>query len=293
MPSMRRIILYVAIILICVYSFLPIYSLLIVSLMDMSDVVTMPGPIYAINPSIVNFFRIFGLEVPGYSRIAGFAYGQAEGLKQGLFNICIIAPAVMAITMIFTVPAGYVLGRYRLKRKNLMIGLLLGSRTIPGVSVIIPYYFLFALTGLRGTHLGVILVHLTITIPVITWILMGFFATLPVETERAARIDGCSAFEAFRRIVLPMAAPGIAATAVLSFLYSWNDFLFSWVLSGGTPAQTYNSFLTSFFHMYAHDNLFAAAVMVQMIPAIIVSALLQRYIVQLKIVDPVTVVTAV
>ena len=288
----KRIWIYIAAILISVYSLLPIYSLLIISLMDMKDVVTIPGHIYPENMTIWNFARDFGLELPGYTRIAGFAFGQAAGLRQGLMNISLIAPIVMIVTMATTVPAGYVLGRYRLRFKNLFIGLLLGSRTIPGISVIIPYYLLFNATGLRGTHVGVVIVHLTITIPVITWILMGYFGALPIELEKAARIDGCGPIDAFRRVVLPLAFPGIAACALLAFLYSWNDYLFSWLIAGGSSAQTYNSMLSAFFIMYAHHNLFAAAVIVQMIPAMAIATVLQRYITQLKIVDPVTVVVS-
>jgi multiple sugar transport system permease protein len=170
-----------------------------------------------------------------------------------------------------------------------MIGLLLGSRTIPPVSVVLPYYFLFARIGLHGTLLAIVIVHLCITIPLVAWILMGFFAALPRDVELAARVDGCSRFRAARMALLPLAAPGIAASAAISFLFSWNDFFFSWLLSGGTPAQTYNSLISSFFGFQSEPGLFGAAVTIQMLFAVVVAAFLQKYITSLRIVDPGTI----
>lgn len=154
------------------------------------------------------------------------------------------------------------------------------------MSVALPYFFLFSQLGLRTSLIGMIIVHLTITIPITTWILMGFFAALPRDLEKAARIDGCSRLGAFRRVVLPMAAPGIAATAVIAFLFSWNDFFFSWLLSQGTPAATYNAQLSGFFNFQNEPAMFAAAVTVQILLATVVATALQRYIVRLRIVDP-------
>jgi multiple sugar transport system permease protein len=179
-----------------------------------------------------------------------------------------------------------------LRGRTALIGLLLGSRTLPPVSVALPYYFLFSTIGLKGTIPGIVIVHLAITIPIITWILMGFFAALPRDLERAARVDGASRSKAFRLVLLPLARPGIAAGAVIAFLFSWNDFFFSWLLSSGTPAQTYNSFLTSFTNSTGSEpqpTLFASAVVLQILVAILVSAFLQRYITSLKIIDPGTV----
>jgi multiple sugar transport system permease protein len=107
-------------------------------------------------------------------------------------------------------------------------------------------------------------------------------------------MDGCSRFQAFRRALLPLAAPGIAASAVIAFLFSWNDFFYSWLISSGSPAQTYNTFLTVFLGgatagSAPEPTLFASAVVVQIIVAVVVAAFLQRYITSLKIVDPGTV----
>jgi len=199
------------------------------------------------------------------------------------------------ITMAACLPAAYALGRLRLRGRTGLIGLLLGSRTLPPVSVALPYYFLFSAVGLRGTILGLVIVHLSITIPIVTWVLLGFMAALPRDVEMAARTDGCNRMQAFWRVLIPLAAPGIAASAVIAFLFSWNDFFFSWLLSSGSPAQTYNSFLTSFFFganiagSESVTTIFAAAVVIQILVAIVVATFLQKYITSLKIVDPGTI----
>jgi multiple sugar transport system permease protein len=117
---------------------------------------------------------------------------------------------------------------------------------------------------------------------------MGFFATLPVEIEKSARIDGCTRVQAILRVVLPMSMSGIAAMAILTFLLSWNEFLFSWILASGTPASTLPPVLPAMlFMIFDHTALFATCIL-SVIPPIIIAIFFQRYIVRLKIVDPLT-----
>ncbi len=286
----RKYVLYVLTIIAAVYSLAPIYNLIIISLMDPKDL--FGGQVYPVSPKFSNYLRLFGYVL---TTAGGLPFQQSAGVKQGLTNSLTIAALVTLITIAACVPAGYALGRLRLRGRTALIGLLLGSRTLPPVSIALPYYFLFSAVGLRGTIPGLVIVHLSITVPIISWILMGFFAALPRDLELAARIDGCSRFRAFKDALLPLAAPGIAASAVIAFLFSWNDFFFSWLLSSGSPAQTYNTYLTAFFATGAtgsepEPTIFASAVVIQILVAIIISAFLQRYITSLKIVDPGTVV---
>jgi multiple sugar transport system permease protein len=289
MVTRRRVILIFLAILAAVYSLAPIYNLFSVSFMDPRDLVG--GQIFPPSPNLGNYLRLFGFTL---TTVSGEAFAESAGLKQGLANSLLIASLVTIITIAVCTPAGYALGRMNLSGRNALIALLLGSRTLPPVSVALPYYFLFSDIGLKGTIPGIVIVHLSITIPIITWILMGFFAALPRDLEKAARVDGASRSAAFRRILLPLARPGIAAGAVLAFLFSWNDFFYSWLLSSGSPAQTYNTFLTAFFGQASgsqpQPTIFASAVVVQILVAIVVSAFLQKYITSLKIVDPGTVV---
>ena len=268
---LRRVILYFCAILAAVYSLAPVFNLVSVSLSTERSVVG--GAVYPESPSLDNFLRLVGS-----SRLP---FQESGEVRQALLNSMIVASAVMVLTMLACLPAGYALGRLRIRGRTAIIGVLLGTRILPPVSLALPYYFLFSDLRLRGTIIGVVFAHLSITAPIVAWILMGFFAALPRDLEQMGRIDGCTRFGAFRRVLLPLAVPGIAASAVVAFLFSWNDFLFGWLLTSGTPSVTFNSLLDSF---AGGSPVFAAAVVLQIIVAVILSAFLQRYIVSLKIV---------
>jgi len=281
---------YVLVILVSFYSFTPIYYIALVSFSWSKDIFQVPSPVYPNDPTAANYYRIFGQWVTDPSGEPLRPAGQYRELIRGMINSAIVGVPVTLITMATTVPAGYVLGRYNVRNKNVFIALLLGTRTIPPVSMIIPYYAMYVSLGLRGTYIGLILIHLTVTIPLMTWILMGYFATLPRDLEKAARMDGCGRMAAFRKVALPLAKPAIATTAILTFLYSWNEFLFGLLLSGGGDVQPFTPFLLTFFqNITVETTMFASAVVTNMTPAILVAAVLQRYITSLKIVDPGTV----
>jgi multiple sugar transport system permease protein len=115
---------------------------------------------------------------------------------------------------------------------------------MPGMSYLVPWFILFSALQMIGSHLAVILSHLTVTMPLIIWILIGFFEDLPRELFDAARIDGCSIYSAFCRVALPLALPGVIVSGILSFIFSWNNFMLSLILGGSgvrtLPVAVYN-----------------------------------------------------
>jgi multiple sugar transport system permease protein len=231
------------------------------------------GLVFPFSPSLDNYLGLFGL-------LHGASSALGDSVRQDLLNSLVVASAVMVLTMAVCIPAAYALGRLKLRGKTAIIGFLIGTRAIPPVSLALPYYFLFFQLRIKGTLFGIVVAHLSITTPIVAWVLAGFFAALPRDIEMMARIDGCSRFEAFRRILLPLARPGIASTAIIAFMYSWNDYLFAWLLSSGSPAETYNALLDSI----GPSPVFAAAVMVQVLVALVLASFLQKYIASIKIV---------
>ncbi|HEX68983.1 MAG TPA: carbohydrate ABC transporter permease [Candidatus Bathyarchaeota archaeon] len=288
--GVRGVVLGVLAVVFVVWSILPLYYITIAAFMWETDVVTRPPAFIPRSFTLTHLLRILGFPAPGPTgemlRPAGYP------VLEGLTNSLIVAAAVTAITMIAAVPAGYVLGRYQVPRRNAILMLIIGSRTLPPIAIVIPYFIMYKTLGLWGTHLGLILAHLALAIPLITWVLMGFFATLPRELEKQARIDGYSRFGAFARIVLPVAAPGIATCAILAFLTSWNEFVMAWMLATGSPAQTLPTVLATMFTMNIGLPLFAVANFLAILPAILVAVILQRHITRLRIVDPLTVVVS-
>jgi len=132
-------------------------------------------------------------------------------------------------------------------------------------------------------------VYLTLTIPLGTWVLLGYFATFPRELEQAARLDGLGRLGSLIRIVFPIAAPGIVAVGLISFLTSWNEFFLAYILASGQAAQTLPVSLIGYFTIHSEFALESAGVVVGLIPPIILTFILQRYITRLRIVDPVSI----
>jgi len=125
-------------------------------------------------------------------------------------------------------------------------------------------------------------------VPFISWILTGYFASLPIEIERASRIDGCTRTSSFRRVILPMAAPGVAAGFLISFIMCYNEYLFAMILTMGTEGATLPALLAGLFSHGTVMPLMSALVTIAMIPPVVLALIFQRYITQLRIVDPVT-----
>ncbi|WP_247004350.1 carbohydrate ABC transporter permease [Halosolutus gelatinilyticus] len=152
-------------------------------------------------------------------------------------NSLIIASTTTALALVVGCLGGYAFSRYRFPGKGIVGGALLGTQMIPGILILLPMFLLFIWLQeslsipILDTYHGIIFVYTTFTVPVAIWMLRGFFDTIPVSTEEAARVDGCSRLQALVRVVLPMAAPGIAATGMFVFLVAFNEVLFASMLA--------------------------------------------------------------
>ncbi len=193
------------------------------------------------------------------------------------WNSVQVTGSATLVSLLLGVPAGYGIAK---AKANKMAGLLLLSRMTPGLSYLIPLFTMFQILGLIGTVWPIALTHLVITLPIVVWIMIGFFETLPHELEEAARIDGATLWQAFLYVALPLARPGIVVSAILSFITSWNNFIFGAVFAGRTtrtmPVAVYNM-LT--FESFAWGPLAAAAIVV-MLPVILLTIVIQKEIVQ-------------
>src|SRR5258708_1597301 len=190
---------------------------------------------------------------------------------------------------------GYAFGRFRFPFKNTLLFGLLWVRVLPPIAVLTPYFVILSALRLIGTYVGLTVTYLTAVVPLLTWVLMGYFASLPIEIERAARIDGCGRLRALWDVIIPMAMPGIAAAFVVAFLTAWNELLFGVVLTGGTAKQTRSPALLAFSPTMPSTGaatlgmtLFAAGSVRSTVPPLILALLVQRYITRLQRADPVT-----
>jgi len=242
-----------------------------------------------------------GMGLANYRALLGFGSinevfgGQAMAVARGFFNSIVVAIAVAVIGTAVAVIGGYAFGRFRFPFKNTLLFVLLSVRVLPPIAVLIPYFVILSALHLVGTYAGLIVTYLTTVVPLLTWVLMGYFGSLPLEIERAARIDGCSRLRALWHVTIPMAAPCIAAAFVIAFLTAWNELLFGIVLTGGTAKQTLSPALLAFSPTMPSTGtanlgitLFAAGSVLSAVPPLILALLAQTYITRLNVADPVT-----
>ena len=276
-----------SILFVLLWTMVPFFWMLWASFMTDSEL--SEGIVQAIDePTLEHYKRIFG-----HAEKEAIFGGQTKLLGQGFLNSLIVALPVAIISTTIATLAGYAFGRFQFPAKTgLLFGLLL-TRVLPPVAILIPYFTMFRTVGLVGDPGGLILTYLTGIIPLLSWVLMGYFATLPLEVERAARIDGCSRLKVLWYIIIPMAAPGISAAFIIAFLFAWNELLFAIILVGGTKWQTLSPALLAISPLtavgYSPIALFSAASTLSIAPPLILALIFQRYITRLNIVDPVTV----
>jgi multiple sugar transport system permease protein len=182
-------------------------------------------PEFIFTPTLENFQAVF----------------QQHHFFRYLVNSLIIATLATGLSLLLGLPAAYSIAKYRQGKIGMIILL---ARMTPFVSYLLPWYIIFRHLKLIDTYTALTLTHLIITLPMVAWLMVAFFESVPAELEDAAMIDGCSRLQSFIRVVLPLVRNGIATSAIMAFIFSWNQFLFSLILSGPqtktVPVAVYN-----------------------------------------------------
>ncbi|EPR77477.1 Maltose/maltodextrin ABC transporter, permease protein MalG [Leifsonia rubra CMS 76R] len=219
-----------------------------------------PEAAFVFTPTLTNYDTVFG---------------QASYLEY-IFNSFWIGICSTFLSMILGVPAAYSMSRFVMKKSAALV---LMARIIPGVSLLVPWYFVFSNLGLVGGYSVLILSHMFILLPLFVYIMMSFFDSLPLELEEQGQVDGLTPIGAFLRIALPLSIPGVATAAILSFIFSWNNFMFALVLSG-SKTKTLPVAIFDFVAYASIDwgGLMAAAVVIT-VPIMVIALFTQKYIV--------------
>lgn len=194
-------------------------------------------------------------------------------------GICLIATLV---AVVLSTLAAYAIARLDFPGKNLVLYMSLAITVFPVISIVTPLFNLWSTIGLYDTWLGLIIPYLSLTLPISIWTLTSFFKEIPWELEQAAQVDGATAFQAFRKVIVPLAAPGVFTTAIIAFFIAWNDFLYGISLtstSAARPVPAALSFFTGASQFEEPAGSIAAASIVVTIPVIIIVLLFQRQIV--------------
>lgn len=196
-----------------------------------------------------------------------------------MINSSIVSLSSVAIAMVVGTPAAYALSRFRFRGKKDISFWIISTRMAPPVVAIVPFFLLARNLNLYDTRTALIVIYLTFNVPFVVWMMNGYFSQVPVDLDEAAMLDGCDRFLALQHVILPLVMPGFLATAVISLIYSWNEFFFAYVLTGRN-AQTMpvgiSGFLTQ--HGVHWDEVTATGVLV-MLPILIIGLVIQKYFV--------------
>lgn len=243
----------------CIVLF-PFLWMLASSFKTQVDIISWP-PKFIFTPTLQNYQKVFD---------------EQDFLKYFL-NSTIVGVVAVGLSLVLGLPAAYSIARY--KQKKLSVFILL-ARLMPGISFLVPWYIVFSRLDLMDSYVALILSHMLIALPIVVWIMSTYFDTIPREMEESAMVDGATRQYAFFAIILPLSGPGIITATTLSFIFSWNNFMFSQVLSmertKTLPIAVYN------FLSYAEvdwGGVMAAAVAI-MTPAIILTMIFQKYVVK-------------
>ena len=212
---------------------------------------------------------------------AYLAVFERKPLAQWLFNSAVVTGGTLLITIPVSALAAYSLSRYRTPAQRAFGFGLLASKMMPGALIVIPFFILFSAVGLIGSRLGLVLADSAVATPFATWLLKGFFDAIPRELEEAAFLDGCNELGAFWRIILPLARPGLAASAAYVSIVTWSDLVFARTLMSRPEQWTVTVGLQSFTGEYLVDwaSLMAAATL-SVLPMLVLFVVIEPYLVR-------------
>ncbi|MFA9516066.1 carbohydrate ABC transporter permease [Halopenitus sp. H-Gu1] len=203
-----------------------------------------------------------------------------ESYWKAVLNSMIISTTTTIVVIVLAVPAGYAFSRYRFRGDNILFIGVLFSRLFPPIGLIVPYYQIMAWLGLLNSLPGIIIAQIYLWLPLMIYIMRNFFMSIPKDLDESARVDGCTQLQAFRKIALPLALPGVAACSILTFLYSWREFLFSLIITTDLTSMPISVAVYQFVgDVSVQWASLAAASVVAIIPTILVVIFFQRYIV--------------
>jgi multiple sugar transport system permease protein len=238
----------------------PFIWMLMSSFKTQVDIISWP-PKFIFKPVMQNYNRVF----------------VEQNFLQYMKNSLIVSVVSVFFSLLLGLPAAYSIARYKQKKLSVFI---LVARLMPGISFLMPWYIVFSRLGLMDSYVALILSHMLIALPLVVWVMSPYFDSVPRELEEAAMVDGLTQQSAFLKILLPLSGPGVVTATTLSFIFSWNNFMFSQVLSQQNtrtlPIAVYN-FLS---YVEVDWGAVMAAAVTIMAPAIILTMFFQKYVVK-------------
>lgn len=263
---LKKYLIYIPVILTSLMMLVPVIWLLLSSIQRTVDIMHIPPFLFPPSPTLKNFTDVL------------VGVGGRATFRDSFLNSLIISSATTVICVLLGSTAGYAFSRGSFRYKNSVFILLLITQMIPEVAIVIPLYYLYSQINLLDTIIGMVLLNSAILLPYTSWLMRGFFDSLSPDFEEAAMIDGCSKLESIFRIAMPLAAPGMAAVAIFSFIESWNEFFYAFILTN-VNATTVQVAIGSYMGKatYKVTNIFASATL-SLIPIIIFAIVFRNYL---------------
>jgi multiple sugar transport system permease protein len=264
-PGGRRWLFNIGIAVIVIYCLVPFYWMVVSAFRRTSDIgdnSPVPSPF-----SLENFEAVFSPSV---------------GFWRSLGNSLVVAGTTTIVTLVVGTFAAYTIARLDFRFKNIAAGIIIATSMFPGVSLIVPLLKLFTEIGWINTYQSMILPSLSFALPLAVWTLATFFRQMPKELEEAAMVDGLTRGQAFRKVILPLAAPGMFTTAIITFIAAWNEFIIALSMVNQKEMKTATVAISQFTGAYGYDSPFGtkmAAGVIVTVPLVVVVLIFQRRII--------------
>jgi multiple sugar transport system permease protein len=255
---------YVFLFLFVLVSMFPLIWIFKMSIITRAELFASPPTILPRNPTGQEYTQIF----------------SDPAFQQALLNSAIISGVTTVVCLFFGSIAAYAIARLRFRFKSPVMTLILAISFFPAVAIIAPLFLQYSAVGLIDTYWAAIISDVVFALPITVWLLVAFFKELPKDLEEAARVDGATTIQAFRKVIVPLAAPGVFTTAILTFIFAWNEFLFATTFLFTPETQPVTVVIPNFASQYTTDyGAQAAAAVVVTVPLVIMVLIFQRRIV--------------
>jgi multiple sugar transport system permease protein len=262
--TLNSVLFYVFLVLFVLVSVFPLIWIFKMSIITKSELFAAPPTILPHNPTAGEYKQIF----------------SDPDFQKALINSTIISSVTTVICLFFGSIAAYSIARLRFRFKSTVMTLILAISFFPAVAIIAPLFIQFTRAGIIDTYWAVIITDTVFALPLTIWLLVAFFRELPRDLEEAAKVDGATTIQAFRKVIVPLAAPGVFTTAILTFIFAWNEFLFANTFLFDTDTQPVTVVIPNFATVYTVDyGAQAAAAVVVTVPLVILVLIFQRRIV--------------
>jgi len=271
--AFERILRGVLITLVLIFFLFPIAWIFLMSLQTNETILRIP-PSLAFTPIIDNYTAL----ITGQLRTA--AGSLQLNFMQNMFNSVLLSVCSVALSLVLGVPAAYAFARFKFRLGEDIAFTLLSFRFAPALLVLLPLSLYFKSMGLTNTYIGLIWVYQLICLPLILWIVRGYFEDISPDIEHAYRIAGNSWWKTFTRISIPLAKPGIAAAGLLAFIFAWNNFVFALILASADKQPVTVGALAFVTASGIQYGQIAAAIIISITPTLALALYAQRYLVE-------------